>query len=124
MEWRGKCTWWDGISVQKQKEWWSWPLRIGRIIDKNRSLLAKWVWRFGKEDTSLWRRGTKTASILEEGLSVIVGKGDKARFWKGILSDSTPLQRAFSRIFALAVDLTTLEPDLDPFSYAFIVIPE
>lgn len=31
-------------------------LGIGRMEDKNRSLLAKWVWRFGSEEKSLWRR--------------------------------------------------------------------
>ena len=31
-------------------------LGIGRISDKNKSLLAKWVWRFGKESDSLWKR--------------------------------------------------------------------
>ncbi|KAK3184991.1 hypothetical protein Dsin_032277 [Dipteronia sinensis] len=31
-------------------------LGIGRMGDKNKSLLAKWVWRFGTENNSLWRR--------------------------------------------------------------------
>ena len=30
-------------------------LGIGRITDKNSGLLAKWVWRFGKEVSSLWK---------------------------------------------------------------------
>ncbi|KAK0600143.1 hypothetical protein LWI29_012039 [Acer saccharum] len=31
-------------------------LDIGRMVDKNRSLLAKWIWRFGIEEKALWRR--------------------------------------------------------------------
>ncbi|KAK3229124.1 hypothetical protein Dsin_001005 [Dipteronia sinensis] len=31
-------------------------LGIGRILDKNKALLVKWIWRFEKEDQSLWRR--------------------------------------------------------------------
>ncbi|KAK3220709.1 hypothetical protein Dsin_014679 [Dipteronia sinensis] len=31
-------------------------LGIGRMLDKNKSLLAKWIWRFGSEDRSLWRK--------------------------------------------------------------------
>ncbi|KAK3197880.1 hypothetical protein Dsin_021295 [Dipteronia sinensis] len=31
-------------------------LGIGSVIDKNKGLLAKWVWRFGKEEIPLWKR--------------------------------------------------------------------
>ncbi|KAK2641042.1 hypothetical protein Ddye_022805 [Dipteronia dyeriana] len=31
-------------------------LGIGRMDDKNRSLLAKWIWRFGFKENTLWRR--------------------------------------------------------------------
>ena len=31
-------------------------LGIGRMGEKNKSLLAKWVWRFGKEEDTLWRK--------------------------------------------------------------------
>ncbi|KAK3225036.1 hypothetical protein Dsin_004898 [Dipteronia sinensis] len=31
-------------------------LGIGRVAIKNKGMLAKWVWRFGKEDTFLWKR--------------------------------------------------------------------
>lgn len=31
-------------------------LGVGRIGDKNKSLLAKWFWRFSRKDESLWKR--------------------------------------------------------------------
>ncbi|KAK3189308.1 hypothetical protein Dsin_028869 [Dipteronia sinensis] len=31
-------------------------LGIGRLLDKNKGLLAKWVWRFGMEVDALWRK--------------------------------------------------------------------
>ncbi|KAK2653362.1 hypothetical protein Ddye_013218 [Dipteronia dyeriana] len=31
-------------------------LGVGRMRDKGLSLMVKWVWRFGREDSSLWRK--------------------------------------------------------------------
>ncbi|KAK2651539.1 hypothetical protein Ddye_011395 [Dipteronia dyeriana] len=31
-------------------------LRIGKIRDKNKAMLAKWIWRFGWDENALWRR--------------------------------------------------------------------
>ncbi|KAK3223169.1 hypothetical protein Dsin_010194 [Dipteronia sinensis] len=31
-------------------------LGIRRILDKNKGLIAKWIWRYGVEDKSLWKR--------------------------------------------------------------------
>ncbi|KAK3218922.1 hypothetical protein Dsin_012892 [Dipteronia sinensis] len=41
------------ISVCKSKK--EGGLRIGRIKDKGESLFAKWIWRFGREHSSLWK---------------------------------------------------------------------
>jgi hypothetical protein len=43
---------WDILCKSKRNG----GLGIGRIQDKNKSFLAKWVWRFGKEDNAFWRR--------------------------------------------------------------------
>ncbi|KAK3225856.1 hypothetical protein Dsin_005718 [Dipteronia sinensis] len=43
----------DWISVCKSKK--DGDLGIGRIKDKGESLLAKWIWRFGREHSSLWK---------------------------------------------------------------------
>ncbi|KAK2662636.1 hypothetical protein Ddye_001210 [Dipteronia dyeriana] len=44
----------DWASVCKSKT--SGGLGIGRMVDKNISLLAKWVWRFNFERDSLWKK--------------------------------------------------------------------
>ena len=31
-------------------------LGVGRMRDKGLSLLAKWIWRFGREDSFLWKK--------------------------------------------------------------------
>ncbi|EOY19422.1 Uncharacterized protein TCM_044508 [Theobroma cacao] len=68
------------------------------IIDleiKNRTLLNKWIWRYGRERDSLWRE-----VIVEKTRG---GNERRIRFWtdrwtKGILKESFP------KIFALATD--------------------
>ena len=42
---------WDLLCSSKDKG----GLGIGSVLDKNKGLLAKWVWRFGKEESSLWK---------------------------------------------------------------------
>ncbi|KAK3229324.1 hypothetical protein Dsin_001205 [Dipteronia sinensis] len=126
---------WEVLSKSKEKG----GVGIGSILVKNKGLLAKWAWRFGSEEVSLWKRvigtkygvsndllrwdwncgtsrsdmvkavgslfqqGTLTARVLEEGLRVVVGRGDKARLWEDILVEGTPLRTAFPRIYILAV---------------------
>ncbi|KAK3222943.1 hypothetical protein Dsin_009968 [Dipteronia sinensis] len=47
-------------------------LGIGRMLDKNKSFFAKWMWRFGSEFDSLWRTvlcakyGVRKESLLWE----------------------------------------------------------
>ncbi|KAK3220075.1 hypothetical protein Dsin_014045 [Dipteronia sinensis] len=126
----------DWASICKSKR--GSGLGVGRILDKNKSLLAKLVWRFGREVSSLWKgvicakydlsekglrwdwkvpnsgsffvkaiqslfeTSSETASLLQEGLKVVVGNGERARLWTDLLWDSIPLKSAFPRIFALA----------------------
>ncbi|KAK2639734.1 hypothetical protein Ddye_027529 [Dipteronia dyeriana] len=44
----------DWTKIYKSKG--NWGLGINRILYKNKGLLAKWVWRFGKEESSLWNK--------------------------------------------------------------------
>ena len=115
----------DGAKKRKLHavDWWSvckskrnGGLWIGRIEDKNKRLLSKWIWRFGRKEESLWkkiicakydvqqkslfwkwnvsssfsplvkvvrslfREGSLTGKILEEGFKVVVGCSDRACF--------------------------------------------
>ncbi|KAK2639091.1 hypothetical protein Ddye_026886 [Dipteronia dyeriana] len=96
------------LEVCKSK--FSGGLGIGRVLVKNNGMLAKWIWRFGREKDALWRRevrspfeeGSPTAKIITEGFSTVVGKVDRADFWTKLKWDSRSLREAFPRVFALA----------------------
>ncbi|KAK3218053.1 hypothetical protein Dsin_012023 [Dipteronia sinensis] len=88
-------------------------LGIGRMVDKNRSLLAKWVWRFGTEENALWRRilcaslfevNSPAGKVLMDGLKVVISDGGKAKFWDTPGGDSVQIRITCLRIFALAVN--------------------
>ncbi|KAK3199337.1 hypothetical protein Dsin_022752 [Dipteronia sinensis] len=125
---------WDSLCMSKKKG----GLGIGHIMDKNYSLLAKWVWRFGYEDSPLWKRvicaiygldvkllhwrwqggskashfvkaigtlffqGSQTDQVIKDGMQVVLGCGDRIRFWQDLGHDGIPLSEYFPRIFALA----------------------
>ncbi|KAK3226757.1 hypothetical protein Dsin_006619 [Dipteronia sinensis] len=42
------------VEVCKSKD--KGGLGIGRVVDKNKAMLAKWIWHFGREKEALWRR--------------------------------------------------------------------
>ena len=43
-------------------------LGSGRILDKNKAMLAKWMWRFGIEEDSLWRKVICSKYKVQEGV--------------------------------------------------------
>ena len=57
---------WGGWCVENKIHAINWPtmckskdrggLGIRSVLGKNKGLLVKWVWRFGMEESSLWRR--------------------------------------------------------------------
>ncbi|KAK3219980.1 hypothetical protein Dsin_013950 [Dipteronia sinensis] len=49
-----RCIWSIGLSFKKARA--SGGLGVGSVQDKNKGLLAKWAWRFGKEENSLWKQ--------------------------------------------------------------------
>ncbi|KAK2651413.1 hypothetical protein Ddye_011269 [Dipteronia dyeriana] len=57
---------------------------------------------FTKYVGSLLMQGSKKAKVLQEGLKVIVGKGDRIRLWKDIKVKGVLMKEAFPRIFALS----------------------
>ncbi|KAK3227947.1 hypothetical protein Dsin_007809 [Dipteronia sinensis] len=77
---------WETVCKSKRKG----GLGIGRILDKNKRSLAKWVWRFGKERGSLWKKvicakyGIHSSSLL----------------WKwNVPSLASPFAKAVSSLF-------------------------
>ncbi|KAK2660961.1 hypothetical protein Ddye_007494 [Dipteronia dyeriana] len=86
-------------------------LGIGRIVDKNNGMLAKWVWRYGKDKDLLWRKAvsslfkerSQSRRIMDEGLKIVVGNGESVNFWSDVWCDNLALKDRFPRIFALAV---------------------
>ncbi|KAK3189923.1 hypothetical protein Dsin_029484 [Dipteronia sinensis] len=80
----------DRVEVCKSKA--NGGLGIRRILDKSKALLAKWIWRFGREENSLWRRvicskykaGTRTENVINDGFLIVVGREARANFWSDI----------------------------------------
>ncbi|KAK3219671.1 hypothetical protein Dsin_013641 [Dipteronia sinensis] len=88
----------DCVTICKNKKMGG--LGVGRMLDKNLSLLAKWVWRFVVH--SLFAEGSRSKKILTNGLKVVVGNGERIRLWSELIWDSKPLKMAFPRIYALS----------------------
>ncbi|KAK2659848.1 hypothetical protein Ddye_006381 [Dipteronia dyeriana] len=77
---------WDTICKSKKLR----GLGVGRMKDKGLSLLVKWLWRFSREHSALWKK------------VICLSSGKKVRFWNDIKWDSVSLKMAFLRINALA----------------------
>ncbi|KAK3219608.1 hypothetical protein Dsin_013578 [Dipteronia sinensis] len=116
---------WDSLCKSKK----AGGLGIEHIMDKNRGLMAKWVWRFDLEVSSLWKKvicatygldtkplqwnwqgrskaphfvkairslftqGSKTKQVLKGGLNVVIGYGNRVRFWHDLSHDGIPLSQ-------------------------------
>ncbi|KAK3224603.1 hypothetical protein Dsin_004465 [Dipteronia sinensis] len=77
-------------------------------LDNN---LLFWDWQRGpsashfvKVVSSLYDSNPHTKKILDDGLQVVVGRGDRVRLWLDICCDGIPLSEAFPRIFSLSMD--------------------
>ena len=46
-------------------------LGIRKLVHFNKSLLGKWLWRFGREDTHLWRRVIASNMVRVKGGGVL-----------------------------------------------------
>ena len=103
-------------------------LGVRKIVTFNKALLGKWLWRFGMEESHLWRRVIATKYGVNEGgwstkkirgahgcglwrsissnwadfvsfLDYEVGVGDRIRFWFDRWCGDCPLKDAFPDLF-------------------------
>ncbi|KAK3199152.1 hypothetical protein Dsin_022567 [Dipteronia sinensis] len=92
---------WDEVCKSKHLG----GLGIMRVLVKNNGMLAKWIWRFGKENDALWRRVIVAKYGIQENRLIwsLNNSPDDSFFVKTELKwDSRTLKDAFLRVFALA----------------------
>ncbi|KAK2651543.1 hypothetical protein Ddye_011399 [Dipteronia dyeriana] len=75
----------DPNLISKGKSKANGGLRIGKIRDKNKAMLAKWIWRFGWDENTLWIR------VMEREQTY--GLTSMWKLWKGKLLIKDILQR-------------------------------
>ncbi|KAK2644832.1 hypothetical protein Ddye_020027 [Dipteronia dyeriana] len=59
---------------------------------------------FVKAVQKLNEKGSRTSTILEQGLRVGSGCGDRVKFWQDVWCNSTSLKTVFPRIYVLAIN--------------------
>ncbi|KAK2641058.1 hypothetical protein Ddye_022821 [Dipteronia dyeriana] len=74
---------------------------------------------FIKSVNKLYDIRKRSANIINKGLRVVVGCGDRAAFWKDIEWDSNPLMKAFTRIYALALNKVGVVSIRDALAWTF-----
>ena len=118
---------WKAVCLAKDKG----GLGIGNLEKRNKVLLMKWLWRFPKENQSLWYKVIKSRVGLHPNLwdsktddrgtfrspwkaisslyrefhqlvSFKVGNGNKVRFWEDAWAGENPLQVMFPSLFRLS----------------------
>ncbi|KAM7488895.1 hypothetical protein LguiB_026379 [Lonicera macranthoides] len=119
---------WDIVSLPKK----CGGLGVGNLKFKNMALLGKWLWRFPLESKSLWhsiilskfgnhsngwdvntlfnatlRSPWKSiARIWEkymENIKLVLGRGDRIRFWEDVWVKSSSLRDRFPRLYHLSL---------------------
>uniref|UniRef100_A0A2N9GEV9 TIR domain-containing protein n=1 Tax=Fagus sylvatica TaxID=28930 RepID=A0A2N9GEV9_FAGSY len=110
-------------------------LGVRRVEVINRALLGKWLWRFGREDSHLWRRVIAAKYGLEGGgwfskqpkgthgcslwkgimlgrdrfrshIELVAGKGDRILFWHDMWCGGIPLKSLFLVLFSCSSNKT------------------
>ncbi|KAK3226181.1 hypothetical protein Dsin_006043 [Dipteronia sinensis] len=89
----GSKSFWDLVIHKIEQRLAPWKRKV--MSKGGRLILIKAV-------SSLFELETESAKCMEEGFRVIIGRGDRASFWKDIKWDSIALNEAFPRIFAIS----------------------
>ena len=106
-------------------------LGVRKLISFNKALLGKWLWRFGIEETRLWRRvvalkfgeewGGWTSKLgrgvhgcglwrsirmgweeFSKNIRFEVGVGDRVKLWTDQWCEDSPLQLTFPSVYGIA----------------------
>ena len=110
-------------------------LGVRKVALMNRALLGKWMWRFGMEETHLWRRVIAEKYGVEGGgwfsktpkgphgcglwkgimsgwdffsqkVRMIAGRGNRILFWHDLWCGETPLKTLFPVLFSCSSNKT------------------
>ncbi|KAK2655964.1 hypothetical protein Ddye_009016 [Dipteronia dyeriana] len=82
------------------------PLLLNYRDIKLGSLFVKFISSFFSDDH-------RACNIMKNGFQVIIGNRERVQFWQNVCWDSVPLKLAFSRIFALASNKTSVDNEFD-----------
>ncbi len=107
-------------------------LGVQRVEVFNRALMGKWLWKFGREESHLWRRvivakygldcggwmtkkpvGTHGCSLwkgiflgwdlFNQQMELVAGLGNRIRFWHDKWCGDAPLNALFPSLFACSI---------------------
>ena len=134
---------WGGIDESPKFRLVKWaqvcsPLKSGSLGIRNlrafnQALLGKWLWRYGRETTHLWRRVIETKfgndwggwctkevsnpygvslwrtirkgwPFFSKSIQFKVGVGDRIKFWHHVWCGSCTLQDAFPELYNISCD--------------------
>ncbi|XP_026378204.1 uncharacterized protein LOC113272606 [Papaver somniferum] len=109
---------WGSINNKRKKGWVGWKkvnlpkegggTGIKKLRLMNKSLHAKWIWRYGNEEKALWRKimrlkfGGHEKSFLPKKSYKQVNSGDKVLFWKDVWLNEQLFQVMFPSLFSLS----------------------
>lgn len=132
---------WGDSTDKKRLHWRSWKkvcipkieggLGIRNLKITNEALLTKWLWRYGEEKTSLWRKvilekfgGVEMAwlpkdskrtygwglwrgildhfSFLKNGSKISIGRGNKTNFWDDVWCCEKTLNELFPKLWKVS----------------------